>query len=207
MRVEWRISFWWQKAPKPAERKAGALLCGAGESPLDFRRSKYMASGPTSLLDASLARVEESATRTLQPVTRITLVGKAHGGNQDFGLWCDAQVKLNETLSGCLLLLPTGWVQMVEGPNALIVSFLKSLLAQGAPGGLLTAAKIVHVQEDVASRAFPSWCSKELSVQRGNYTEAGDVSAMAAMLADTAIGASRTAARQGTTPPYNSPTI
>lgn len=143
----------------------------------------------TTLLEASLQRVEESETRTLQPVTRMAIVGKLAPAApaEGFGVWCDAQLK-DAPLTGCLLLLPTGWVQMIEGPSTAVVPFLNALLAQTA-GGLLASAKVIYAAEDVADRAFPTFCYKELSVLRGNYTEVGNAAAVASLLADTAIGA------------------
>lgn len=146
---------------------------------------------PHSLLSYSVAALE-GASRSLQPITRVCLVGRLAPGAAaaSFSSWCQAFTKPPAQLTGLLLLLPTGWLQIVEGPPADVVSFVRAMEAQLAPGEHLSVAKVVSTQEDVRERFYPGWSSKSVSVVRTNYTDISESeAALSAMLADTTIGA------------------
>lgn len=135
-----------------------------------------------SLLDTVLDRLT-AAGRSLQPLTRVCLIGRlAPGSSADaFGSWCEGLCK-PASITGLLLALPNGWIQTVEGPTAALVPYLREL--EGTDR--LVSVKVVAAQEDVRGQLFPYFTVKSLSIMRSNFTEVDtDVSPL---VADTAIG-------------------
>ena len=165
-----------------------------------------------SLLDTVLDRLT-AAGRSLQPITRVTLIGKlAPGTTADaFGAWCASFAGPSSGITGLLLVLPNAWIQTVEAPAAELTPYLRAMQALLITGDKLATVKVIASQEDVRSRYFPSFGFKSLSIQRSNFTEVDtDTSPL---IADTAIGArahmptprTRTRARAYSRPPSRRP--
>lgn len=142
----------------------------------------------SSLLDTVLDRLS-SAGRSLQPITRVTLIGKLAPGTAaaDFGSWCASFAGPSSGITGLLLVLPNAWIQTVEAPAAELTPYLRAMQELLITGDKLATVKVIASQEDVRSRYFPSFGFKSLSIQRSNFTEVDtDTSPL---IADTAIGA------------------
>lgn len=143
-----------------------------------------------SLLDVTLERVE-AAGRGLQPLTRVSLIGRlAVGTSADaFAGVCAEHCKApGRDLTGLLMLLPNGWIQTVEGSHQDVLPYLRVLAAQFADGKLAKLS-VISSQEDIRGRYFKSWASKSVSAQRSNYSEYDGEAGLAALVSDTVIGA------------------
>jgi hypothetical protein len=143
----------------------------------------------SSLLDVTLERVQ-AAGRGLQPLTRVSLIGRlAAGTSADaFAGACAEHCKApGRDLTGLLMLLPNGWIQTVEGSHQDILPYLRTLAAHIADGKLAKLT-VISSQEDIRSRYFSSWASKSVSAMRSNYMEYEGEAGLAALVSDTVIG-------------------
>lgn len=143
-----------------------------------------------SLLDVTLERLE-GAGRELQPLARVSLIGRVAAGTSAdaFAASCGERCKVSGTaLTGLLMLLPNGWIQTVEGSLQDILPYLHFLAAQFADGKLAKLS-VISQQEDIRSRYFPSWQSKSVSAMRSNYMEYDGEEGLAALVSEAVIGA------------------
>jgi len=135
----------------------------------------------SALLDQALGRLEEAGV-SLEPATRVCVIGKlASGTAASFASWCEAQLKPRDA-TGFLLLLATGWVHTIEGAPTDVIFFLHRLASEKN----VQDVKVIACQEDVRKRYFPHWCSKELSVPRANFADI-EPGTFHTLLSDTAI--------------------
>lgn len=140
----------------------------------------------TSLLDGLIAKVSETAVTTL---ARVVVCGSLSPGTsaQTLATWHEkriASLPYDEPASGLLLALPTGWVELLEGPVAAVTAVLRAMEAEG---GLVGVAKVIAAMEDVPARTFAAWSFKALDVGGGKFVELGP-EGPAAILGDTVIG-------------------
>lgn len=140
-----------------------------------------------SLVDTVLDKLQ-AAGRGLTPLTRVCLVGQLAPGTSasHFGDWCSNVTADHRDVTGLLLLLPTGWIQTIEGPAADVMPYLHAIAGQ--LGNLLSSVKVIGCQEDVRGRYFMEWAFTQANALRNNYAELDGESALPAMLADTVIG-------------------
>jgi hypothetical protein len=140
-----------------------------------------------SLLAMNMDRLAQ-AGRSLEPTSRIIVLGKlAEGTSAEMFVSMHEQT-LGEDVTGLLLMLPSGFAEMVEGPLAALRRVLRMLSSKG----LVDNGKVAGFTEDVPARSFSCWSSKALDVQRSNFVEVGKGDAgeeqVAALLADLQIG-------------------
>jgi len=140
-----------------------------------------------SLLAMTMDRLAQ-AGRPPEPINRIIVLGKlAEGVTAEMFVSMHEQT-LGQEATGLLLLLPSGFVEMVEGP----LSALRTVLHMLANKGLVANGKVAGFTEDVPTRYFSCWCPKDLDVQRSNFVEVGKGDAaeaqVASLLADLHIG-------------------
>ena len=131
------------------------------------------------------------ASKSIVVSSRIFLAGKlAEGRSADAFTYTHEQALAGSGASGLLLLMPSGWAEVVEGPTLVLQSLLRKLLSDGS----CEAVKVIGLSEDVAP-VFSYWSTAHVDVQRNNFVEIDPKKkedALAALLADTQIGADRT---------------
>ena len=143
----------------------------------------------SDMLQVTLDRLKD-AGRSLQPLARICLVGRFEQGvdKSSHERTCRAHFSaLDEEkgVTGLLMMLPSGWIHLVEGPHASLTGFLRTL--HGQVGAIHEGIKVIHSAEDVLQRSFSSWNAKEVSAVRNNYAEV-DANLLPSVLGDTVIG-------------------
>lgn len=138
-----------------------------------------------NMLQVMIDRLSD-AGRSLQPIARICMLGSLkHGVDKSFyEKWCRKQLDQGE-VTGLLLLMPTGWIQLLEGSHALLVAFLRSLDVE--LGTTHEAIKVIHAAEDVPKRMFRIWNAREVNIARKNYAEV-NTKLLPSLLGETTIG-------------------
>ena len=177
------------------------LLPSASQSRCPRRDMAAVAAQPPSPVQAAAAEAEQDvsllamtmdrlaqAGRSLEPTSRIIVLGKlAEGTSAEMFVSMHEQT-LGEDVTGLLLMLPSGFAEMVEGPLVALRRVLRMLSSKG----LVDNGKVAGFTEDVPARSFSCWSSKALDVQRSNFVEVGKGDAgeeqVAALLADLQIG-------------------
>jgi len=130
-----------------------------------------------------------TAERSMQPLVRVCVVGKAMDHTNSWDKWCAGFTKeligTDKAITGLLLMLPTGWIMMAEGVHASVTAFLRATTAQ--KGKLYETAKVIHHAEDISGRCFQAWGAKSGNAARNNYADV-DGGLLPAMLGETVIG-------------------
>ena len=168
----------------PSRRDMAAV---AAQPPSPVQAAAAEAEQDVSLLAMTMDRLAQ-AGRSLEPTSRIIVLGKlAEGTSAEMFVSMHEQT-LGEDVTGLLLMLPSGFAEMVEGPLVALRRVLRMLSSKG----LVDNGKVAGFTEDVPARSFSCWSSKALDVQRSNFVEVGKGDAgeeqVAALLADLQIG-------------------
>lgn len=163
------------------------VMCAASQPPSPAQPALAEAQKDVSLLAMTMDRLAQ-AGRPLEPINRIIVLGKrAEGVNVETFVSTHEQT-VGKDVTGLLLLLPGGFVEIVEGPLVALRSVLRMLSNEG----LVANGKVAGFTEDVPRRSFSCWSSKELDVQRSNFVEVGKgevaEAQVATLLADLQIG-------------------
>ena len=119
-----------------------------------------------SLLMMTMDRLAQ-AERPLEPTNRIIVLGKLAEGTTAEMFVAMHEQTLGEDVTGLLLMLPSGFAEIVEGPLVALRSVLRVLSNKG----VVENGKVAGFTEDVPTRSFSCWSSKALDVQRSNFVE------------------------------------
>lgn len=159
----------------------------AAQPPSPVQAAAAEAEQDVSLLAMTMDRLAQ-AGRSLEPTSRIIVLGKLAAGTSAEMFVSMHEQTLGEDVTGLLLMLPSGFAEMVEGPLVALRRVLRMLSSKG----LVDNGKVAGFTEDVPARSFSCWSSKALDVQRSNFVEVGKGDAgeeqVAALLADLQIG-------------------
>jgi len=162
-------------------------MAAVAQPPSPAQAASAEAEKDVSLLAMTMDRLAQ-AGRPLEPTNRIVVLGKlAEGVTAQMFVSMHEQA-VGKDVAGLLLLLPSGFAEILEGPLVALRSVLRMLSNEA----LVANGKVAGFTEDVPARNFSCWSSKELDVQRSNFVEVdkGDKAEgqVATLLADLQIG-------------------
>ena len=167
---------------------AATMAAVATQPPSPVQAAAAEAEKDVSLLMMTMDRLAQ-AERPLEPTNRIIVLGKLAEGTTAEMFVAMHEQTLGEDVTGLLLMLPSGFAEIVEGPLVALRSVLRVLSNKG----VVENGKVAGFTEDVPTRSFSCWSSKALDVQRSNFVElsgkgeAGEVE-VATLLAELQIG-------------------